>query len=134
LQFDTRYRFSGDMDLTLRLARSGAVMRHVPRYLSLFGNDGGNLSNDSAGVYKELELVRAAHGAFKNPRLRSLILMGRRLERWAIGAYRKESITYLYATDETPRYVEVTAADIGGRYSINDIEGSPATMRALDGS
>jgi glycosyltransferase involved in cell wall biosynthesis len=134
LRFDTQYRFSGDMDLTLRLARSGTVMRHVPKYLSLFGNDGGNLSNDSAGVHKELELVREAHGAFKNQRLRSLILLGRRLERLAIGAYRKESITYLYATDASPRYVEITAADVGGRYTLNDVQGVPATIRVLDGS
>jgi glycosyltransferase involved in cell wall biosynthesis len=133
LRFDTQYRFSGDMDLTLRLARSGTVMRHVPKYLSLFGNDGGNLSNDSAGVYKELELVRSAHGALKNHKLRSLVLLGRRLERLAIGAYRKESITYLYATDASPRYVEVSAADVGGRYTINDIQGVPAKMRSLDG-
>jgi glycosyltransferase involved in cell wall biosynthesis len=134
LRFDAQYRFSGDMDLTLRLARSGTVMRHVPKYLSLFGNDGGNLSNDSAGVHKELELVRNAHGALKNHKLRSLILLGRRLERLAIGAYRKESITYLYATDASPRYVEVTAADVGGRYTINDIQGVPAKTRALDDS
>ena len=132
LKLDTQYRFSGDMDLMLRLARGGAVMRHVPKYLSLFGNDGGNLSNDSAGVYRELELVRKAHGAFENPRLRKLILLGRRLERLASGAYRKEQITYLYATDETPRYLEVTAAGVGGRYTLTDIQGLPATMRPLD--
>jgi glycosyltransferase involved in cell wall biosynthesis len=134
LLFEAQYRFSGDMDMMLRLARSGAVIRHVPKYLSLFGNDGGNLSNDSTGVYRELELVRKAHGAVKSHRLRSFILLGRRLERLAIGAYRKEPITYLYATDERPKYIEVTATDVGGRYTLGDVQGLPAQIRAVDGS
>jgi glycosyltransferase involved in cell wall biosynthesis len=134
LKFDAKYRFSGDMDLMLRLARDGAVIRHLPRYLSIFGNDGGNLSNDSRGVEKELRAVRESHGAFKSRKIRNLILVGRRLERLMIGAYRPRSITYRYAVDAKPTYIEVTAEEIGGRFTVEDIQGRPAAIRTVDGA
>jgi glycosyltransferase involved in cell wall biosynthesis len=133
LKFDTQYRYSGDMDLFLRIARSGAIIRHVPAYLSLFGNHGGNLSNDSSGVGDELERVRRAHGAFGNPALRKLVLVGRRVERVVGGAYAKKDITYRFAIDEKPNYLEVSAKGVGGRYSLRDIEGLPSEVRAIIG-
>jgi glycosyltransferase involved in cell wall biosynthesis len=132
LKFDTKYRFSGDMDLMLRLARSGAVIRHFPRYLSIFGNDGGNLSNNSRGVANELRSVRESHGAFRNPKIRKLVMLGRHLERLAIGAYLPRSIKYRYAVDAKPSYIEVSAEKIGGRFTVSDIQGRPATIRTVD--
>ena len=134
LSFDAQYRYSGDMDLFLRIARSGAVIRHVAAYFSLFGNDGGNLSNDSVGVGEELERVRRAHGALSNPALRKLVLVGRHIERLIGGAYAKKDITYRYTTDEKPSYLEVSAKGVGGRYSVRDIEGLPSEVRVVGGS
>jgi glycosyltransferase involved in cell wall biosynthesis len=131
LTFDPRFRFSGDMDLMLRLGSSGAVIRHVPKYLSLFGNDGGNLSNDSSGVGRELNLVRAAHGGSNSDQVRALVLLARRFERLMIGAYRVKPITYRYAIDEAPAYLEISAPEVGGRYTIGDIRGKAAQVRAL---
>jgi hypothetical protein len=66
------------------------------------------------------------------PLSRKLILAGRRLERLMIGAYRPRSITYRYAVDARPTYIEVTAEQIGGRITVEDIRGRPAAIRTVD--
>jgi glycosyltransferase involved in cell wall biosynthesis len=131
LKFDPQHRYSGDMDLFLRIARSGAIIRHVPAYLSLFGNDGTNLSNNLAGVGEELEQVRRMHGAFRSPTMRKLVLVGRRVERMIGGAYLKDDITYRYTTNEDPSYLEVSAKGVGGRYRVRDIEGLPSEVHVV---
>jgi glycosyltransferase involved in cell wall biosynthesis len=122
LRLDSRYRFAADKDLVLHLSAAGAIIRRMPQYLALFGIDGTNLSMHPDRA-RETESVRMAHGAFRLKALRHLVLIGRRVERLLSGGYRKGSVAYRYAIDEEPSYVEYRTTDMGGRYSLSDIEG-----------
>lgn len=133
LRLDSQYRYAADKDLILRIAATGAVIRHIPEYLAVFGVDGTNLSTHPQMQY-ESEAIRLAFGAFRSKTLRKLVLVGRRIERLFNGSYRAESIRYRYAVDETPRYVEVTASRLGGRYSLEDIEGRADDVRQVEPS
>jgi glycosyltransferase involved in cell wall biosynthesis len=119
LRFDTSLRYASDKDLLLKLVGAGARIAHVPEYMALFGIDGNNLSTHPQ-MQLEAEAVRQRHGAFGNQGLRQIVLAGRRLERLLSGGYAKQSLVYAYATDELPRYKEVTAKRVGGRYALSD--------------
>jgi hypothetical protein len=133
LRLDSQYRYAADKDLILRIAASGAVIRHIPEYLAVFGVDGTNLSTHPQ-MKQEAEAIRLAFGAFRSKVLRQLLMIGRRVERLISGGYRSETIRYRYAVDETPRYVEVTATQMGGRYSLADIEGRADEVRQVEPS
>lgn len=122
LRLDSQYRYAADKDLVLRIAASGAVIRHIPDYLAVFGVDGTNLSTHPQ-MAQEVEKIRLTHGAFDSKFLRRIITVGRHVERLLNGGYRAETIRYRYAIDEAPHYVEITAKKMGGRYSLADIEG-----------
>lgn len=122
LRLDTRYRYAADKDLMLRLATSGAGIRHIPDYLAIFGIDGSNLSTHPEAE-KESEAIRRANGAFRSGALRSLVRAGRHVERFLRGGYRGASTSYRYASDETPQYVDYAVKGLGGRYSLADLEG-----------
>lgn len=128
LNLDRNYRYCADKDLVLRLAAAGKVIRRIPEYLAVFGIDGTNLSTHPQ-MDEEAELIRCANGAFRMEALRQLVLVGRRIERLLSGGYRRDHIRYHYAVDETPHYVEYEAANLGGRYSLADIEGRADSVR-----
>lgn len=119
LHLDTSLRYASDKDLLLRLAEAGVRITHLPQYLALFGIDGNNLSTHPQ-MQVEAEDVRQRHGALRNPRLRQLVLAGRRVERLLRGAYARHSMSYAFATDEIPHYTEFTADRVGGRYALSD--------------
>lgn len=133
LQLDSRYRYAADKALLLQLSAAGVVIRRIPGYLAIFGIDGSNLSVHPQ-MEEEVEAIRQAHGAWRSRILRQLVMVGRRIERLLSGGYRHESIRYLYAIDETPRYVEFSAVNLGGRYSLADIEGNADVVRQVDPS
>jgi hypothetical protein len=60
-----------------------------------------------------------------------LALAGRRVERLFRGAYRLDTIVYRFALDETPRYVELQAHGLGGRYSLADVKGYASSVRPV---
>jgi glycosyltransferase involved in cell wall biosynthesis len=122
LRLDSRFRYAADQDLVLRLMAAGAVVAHLPEYLSIFGVDGTNLSTHPQ-MEIEAEQVRLAFGGFKWKAMRQLPLMGRRVERLLLGAYKRETLRYQFATDETPQYVAMQAQDLGGRYTLADVQG-----------
>jgi len=122
LQLDSQFRYAADKDLILRLAASGAVIKHIPEYLAVFCIDGTNLSTHPQ-MAQEVERIRLAFGAFRSEVLRQLVMIGRHVERLLNGGYRSEKIRYRFAVDEKPSYVELTASKLGGRYSLADIEG-----------
>ena len=126
LTLDAEYRYAADKDLLLRLASGGAIIRHIPQYLSVFGIDGTNLSSH-AQMSHEAEKIRLAHGAFRSDVLRNALLLGRRFERLLRGAYRPPGIAYSYATDELPTYKEFYAGNRTGRYSLSDNRGRAAS-------
>ncbi|GGY15634.1 glycosyltransferase family 2 protein [Paludibacterium paludis] len=130
LAFDTGYRYAGDMDLILRLVEAGAVIAHLPDYLSVFGVDGSNLSTHQR-MQDETVALQKKFGAFSSGWLRQAVLVGRRIERLVIGAYKPETISYLYAVDETPSYHRITASGIGGRYTLADVRGRADTIEIL---
>ena len=131
LRLDSQYRYAADKDLILRIAASGAVIRHIPEYLAVFGIDGTNLSTHPQ-MAQEVEKIRLVFGAFRSKVLRQLVMLGRRIERLLSGGYRSETIRYRYAVDETPRYIEVTATNLGGRYSLADTEGRADEVRPVE--
>lgn len=122
LQLDSRYRYAADKELMLRLASKGVHIQRLPDYLSIFGVDGSNLSTHPQ-MALEVESIRMAHGAFRSQALRELLLLGRRLERLFSGGYQARDLRYRYATDALPHYTEYQATQLGGRYSLADIEG-----------
>jgi glycosyltransferase involved in cell wall biosynthesis len=130
LRLDTAYRYAADKDLMLRLSAAGVTIRHIPAYLAIFGIDGTNLSTHPQAE-RESESIRLANGAFRMRMLRRLVLAGRHVERLLGGGYRAEDISYRYAIDEAPRYVEYQAARLGGQYTLADIRGRPATAREV---
>jgi glycosyltransferase involved in cell wall biosynthesis len=117
LRLDERYRYAGDMDLMLRLARAGALIEHIPQYLSLFGIDGTNLSTHAKALAETDEIARRHGGA---PRMRHVALALRRIERLVRGGYRAKSVRYQYALDEVPTYREQSATRLRGRYSLTE--------------
>jgi hypothetical protein len=131
LKLDARYRYAADKELMLRLAGAGAVIRHLPHYLALFGIDGSNLSTH-ARAHEESEQIRRQYGAFDSALLRRLVMGGRRVERLLSGGYRGHPIRYRYACDETPHYVEFERARLGGRYSLADTQGKAAQVRSVE--
>jgi glycosyltransferase involved in cell wall biosynthesis len=122
LRLDTRYRYVADMDLLLRLAREGAVIRHIPEFLSIFGIDGENLSTHPQNL-AEAEAARRAHGASRRRAVRGIAMAARRVERLFKGAYRPGVFRYSYAVNEVPDYREFEARHVGGRYALQDARG-----------
>lgn len=133
LKLDSQYRYAADKDLILRLAAAGAVIRHIPEYLAIFGVDGTNLSTHPQ-MEHEIEAIRLANGAFKNRNLRKIIMLGRNVERLMIGGYRLAHIYYHYAINEIPNYVEFNASHLGGRYSLTDLEGRADSAHPVETS
>ena len=131
LQLDSRYRYAADKELILRVAASGVHIGHISDYLAIFGIDGTNLSTHPQ-MHRESEAIGLAAGALKIRALRQVVVACRRIERMLNGGYRSASIRYRFATDELPRYVEVEAADIGGRYDLKNFEGRADAMRSVD--
>lgn len=123
LRLDSRYRYAADKDLVLRLQAAGVRFAHLAEPLSLFGIDGSNLSTH-AGMAQEAEALRLAYGGFRFRPLRALPLAMRRAERLWRGAYRKETVEYRFAVDEQPNYKGFRSTGLGGRYSLDNTEGS----------
>lgn len=119
LRLDTSLRYASDKDLLLRLAEAGVRIAHLPQYLALFGIDGGNLSTHPQMLI-EAEEVRRRHGALGNKALRQLVLAGRRIERLLRGGYSPRSLSFAFAQDEVPSYLQCKADRLGGRYALSD--------------
>jgi glycosyltransferase involved in cell wall biosynthesis len=119
LRFDCSLRYAADKDLMLQLGKAGVRIHHLRGYLALFGIDGSNLSTHPR-MLEEAEQVRSQHGGFRSRFARSLVLTGRRVERFVRGAYASRELTYRFAVDETPTYREVRTKRLGGRYSLSD--------------
>lgn len=117
LMLDAGYRYAADKDLVLRLLARGVRFLHVPELWSVFGVDGRNLSTHS-GMAIEAEAVRRAHGAMRMPAARALLLGARRVEKTLRGAYRRHELHLRFALDEEPRYLDVHARRVGGRYDV----------------
>ena len=131
LKLDSQYKYAADKDLILRIASYGAVIGHIPEYLSIFGIDGTNLSTHPQ-MKQEVEKIRLAFGAFRCIAFRKILMLGRSIERFLIGGYRRSSITYSYAIDEVPHYLEVKATYLGGRYNLWDTGEQTANARFVD--
>jgi len=119
LRFDDGLRYAADKDLMLRLNAAGFPIVHVPRVLAVFGIDGSNLSSHPQ-METEAELVRRRHGALASRALRRLVMLGRTAERFVGGGYRRHDFSYRYAVDERPVYRDITAQQLGGRYTLAD--------------
>jgi hypothetical protein len=119
LRLESNYRYAADKDLILRLAAAGAVIRHLPEYLAIFGIDGRNLSTH-ARMKVESEAIGRTHGAVRFRPLRQVFMAARRVERLLRGAYRPQPVRYSYAVNEVPDYVEFDADRRRGRYRLSD--------------
>jgi hypothetical protein len=104
----------------LRLVNAGLRIVHIPRYLSLFGVDGANLSM-SPRMLEEAEIMRAEHGAFRSKVARRAVAALRCVERLAAGCYRRDELTYAFALDETPAYKRFEKIPAGFRFLYDDI-------------
>jgi glycosyltransferase involved in cell wall biosynthesis len=130
LILDSKYRYAADKELILRLAASGCVIAHIPKYLSIFGIDGTNLSTHQQ-MEIEAEKIRIAFGGMRYRPLRKLVMVGRSLERLIRGAYWRTPITYRYARNEIPQYLEISADKLGGRYTLQDISTATVSVREV---
>jgi glycosyltransferase involved in cell wall biosynthesis len=131
LKFDTSLRYAADADLMIRLHDRGVRAWHVPQYLSLFGIDGTNLSTHPARRI-EADTLRRMHGALPHPLLRSALMLGRTVERAALGSYRRSVVQYRYAADATPTYLKVTSGRLGSRYALSQTRGSAASVERCE--
>lgn len=127
LKLNSRYKYSADKDLILRIASAGFRIKHIPEYWSVFGVDGTNLSTHPE-MKNESEAIRLLHGAYTSTYLRRLVMLGRTFERMCRGGYLPKNIKYDYAINELPEYVCVESSGLGGRYSLADIEGNDAVI------
>jgi len=128
LRLDSKYKYSADKDLVLRINKFGYKIKLIPEYLSIFGIDGTNLSTHPQ-MARESEEIRLKFGALKNKICRNLILTGRRIERLINGGYSQKSLSYKYATNELPEYVTHNASNLGGRYDLNNTTGQPNSLQ-----
>lgn len=115
LPLDIRYRYAADMDLMLRLLKSGTRHHKLDTYLSVFTVDGTNLSCHP-GMLDETNAIQQRYGAFRSPFLRRLITTGRYIERLFAGSYRKVDVSYAFAQDERPTYRTVVGSRVPGSY------------------
>lgn len=122
LKFDSRFRYAADKDMVLRLLAAGVRILHLPQVLSVFGVDGSNLSTH-AGMQREAEAIRLAHGGSRSWPVRALAYGARRAERLWRGGYRTVNFEYRFAMDEVPKLVNYKASKLGGRYSLADTVG-----------
>jgi glycosyltransferase involved in cell wall biosynthesis len=119
LKLDTRYRYSADADLALRLLDNGVRYGHLNDYLSLFGvADGENLSFLPA-MNEESARIKMEHGALRSAGLRRLILAGRYVERIVHGCYCADHFHYRYAINELPEYRVRKAHRLGSRFTFD---------------
>ncbi len=116
LRLDTQYRVAGDTELILRLLDSGVVCHHLPRYLSLFGVDGRNLSL-SEGMARELAVIQANHGAYRSKAARTLVHGIRSAERFLAGCYFRDNVSYDVAVDDIPTFQHHRNVRLGFRFT-----------------
>lgn len=116
LKFDLQYRAVGDMELVLRLLNDGAVCRHIPRYLGIFGVDGKNLSL-SERAKREHRDIQRRYGAYRLAPCRRLVHLARSTERLIRGCYRSDHISYQYARNEKPDYRNFADITAGFRFT-----------------
>lgn len=116
LKLNTAYRYSADADMVLRLLGKQVRFFHTPKYLSLFGVHGKNLSF-SPEMKAEGDVIRRKHGRFDSPMLRGAVMMMRYLERLAYGCYRKDCFQYEYAVSEKPEYKVFKAINLKFRFT-----------------
>ena len=115
LELDSSLRFAADMDLILRLLKSGVRIQKMERYLATFAFDGSNLSCEP-GMLVETEIIRNKHRAFKYSPLRSAASACRNVERLLSGAYRRTDVSFDYCVNEIPEYVLIEAKDVPFSY------------------
>lgn len=118
LRFNLAYRAVGDAELILRLLKEGAVVHHLPRYLSLFGVDGKNLSL-SDRAQKEWAKIQDQFGAYPFGWMRRLVQSVRMAERAASGCYKTDTLSFAYALDEQPTYRHHRDIRLGFRFTYN---------------
>ena len=123
LTLGSSYRYCADMDLIPRLAAAGKVIKRISDYFTIFGIDGTNLSTQPK-MTMEVEAIRKSNDAFRIGTMRQLVLAGRRIDRLLGGGCRPRRVRCRYAVDETRKYIEFGAVNLGGRYGLDDLEGS----------
>ena len=115
LPLDTQYRYAADMDLMLRLLKSGIHYHKLNTYLSAFTVDGTNLSCHPK-MLEETDDIQQRYGAFRSPLLRKAVMTGRYIERLFTGSYRKVDVSYAFAQDARPTYRTISGSRISGSY------------------
>jgi len=116
LRLDTQYRVAGDIEMMLRLLNEGAVCRHLPHYLSLFGVDGRNLSL-SEGMAREGHAIQQKFGAYRHGAARKIAHAARCLERVVRGCYLRDRVSYDFALNEQPSYHHHRNVPLGFRFT-----------------
>ena len=115
LKLESGYKYAADMDLILRLLKTGKRIIKIPRYLAVFTLDGSNLSCHPQ-MLEETAQIQERFGACRFRAMRRLIRTGRYIERLLSGSYRKVDVTYRFAENEIPHYRIVTGSRIPGCY------------------
>jgi glycosyltransferase involved in cell wall biosynthesis len=112
LLFDTIYRLAGDLDLILKLADQKKKSYHLPDLLSLFTVDGKNMSaRYEDKMQSEVDHIHNRHGK-TNEVMRKWIKLLRTAEKAMSGCYKRNNISYLYATDDRPTYKKIESKNV----------------------
>jgi hypothetical protein len=62
--------------------------------------------------------IQHRYGGFRSYMMRRLVIMGRHIERLLRGSYRRVDITYRFAVDERPHYIDISTNKVSGSYRI----------------
>jgi glycosyltransferase involved in cell wall biosynthesis len=103
LRFNPAFRYAADMELMLRLLRSGASVHYTPRPLSLFAIGESNLSRSetmTTETVKIQDMFTACRRKFPRPFWNTLRL----IEKTIHGCYTPRYTSYQYAIDDVPTY------------------------------
>jgi glycosyltransferase involved in cell wall biosynthesis len=101
LKFDHSYRYAADMDMVLGLLERKATALHIDQYLSLFGVNWRNISSGPE-LRREMLMIQDRHGIQCCRALRSIVMLGRYIERLWRGCYIRRDVDYEYVVDEVP--------------------------------
>jgi len=115
LNFDERYKYAADMDMILRLLSEGTRYDKINDYLAAFTLDGTNLSCHQ-GMLDETTDIQRRYGGYRTHLLRKMVMMGRYVERYISGSYRRVNVEYQYCINEIPEYKIICGNSIPGSY------------------
>lgn len=117
LVFDPSHRYVGDIDLVLRLLKSGARFGYMPGYLSTFEVNDANLSGHRQAIVEMADVYRVHRQGLASA-VPSVLRAARWLEKLARGCYKADHVRYDFALTAEPSYRHLDVRRVGFKWTI----------------